>query len=72
MAKNAGHTVAALLKKAPPPPRTQVPPVPAVEPEQAQEHAPQVEESGTIWGRQWLTGGVCSRWGVAGWPSASS
>lgn len=43
MSKNAGQTVAALLAKAPPPPRAQPPPAPALEPDPAGEDAHQAE-----------------------------
>ncbi|MFN2496152.1 MAG: hypothetical protein ABR608_09645 [Pseudonocardiaceae bacterium] len=39
MAKNAGQTVAALLAKAPPPPRASASPAPALEPDPGEEDA---------------------------------
>ena len=43
MAKNAGQTVAALLAKAPPPPRAQPSPTPTLAPDPTPEDAPKAE-----------------------------
>lgn len=46
MAKNAGQTVAALLAKAPPPPRASASPAPALEPDPGEEDAHEAESGG--------------------------